>query len=174
MTSVRLLCAAAMAVVLAGPAAPAQPPTPKPGPEFDVLKKLEGNWDLTMKAEGMEFKGTVNYKMEVGGLWLVSSLECDMAGQKFYGKGLDTYDAGEKKYISVWADSMATQPMIMKGDYDKGKKALILTGEGPGPDGKPAKWKSTSVMPDDNTINFSMFVGDGKEPMFTIVYKRKK
>jgi hypothetical protein len=28
-------------------------------------------------------------------------------------------------------------------------------------------------MPDDNTINFAMFMGDGKDPAFTIVYKRK-
>jgi hypothetical protein len=29
-------------------------------------------------------------------------------------------------------------------------------------------------MPDDNTINFSMYIGDGKDPAFTIVYKRRK
>ena len=41
-------------------------------------------------------------------------------------------------------------------------------------DGKPTKYKSVSVMPDDDTINFSMYIGDGTEPAFTIVYKRKK
>ena len=30
------------------------------------------------------------------------------------------------------------------------------------------------LMPDDDTVNFSMFLGDVKEPMFTIAYKRKK
>ena len=45
---------------------------------------------------------------------------------------------------------------------------------GVGMDGKPAKWKSVSEMPDDDTVNMSMFVGDAKEPMFTITYKRKK
>jgi len=34
--------------------------------------------------------------------------------------------------------------------------------------------QNLSAMPDDNTINFSMFMGDGKDPAFTIVYKRKK
>ena len=49
-----------------------------------------------------------------------------------------------------------------------------MTGDGTGMDGKPAKWKSVSVMPDDDTMKMTMYVGDAKEPMFTIVYKRKK
>lgn len=168
-------CSVALAVAFASPAAHAQPELPKPGPEHEVLKKMEGKWDLTMKAGGMESKGSVTYKMDLGGLWLVGDLECDFGGMKFQGKGLDTYDATKKIYRSIWIDSMSASPMIMEGSYDKEKKSMTMTGEGPGPDGKgTAKWKSISTMPDDNTINFSMFVGDGKEPMFTIVYKRKK
>ena len=97
-----------------------------------------------MKAAGMEFKGTMRYKMELGGLWLVGSLESDLAGQKFHGKSLDTYDAAKKKYLGVWADSMSTTPMMMEGTYDKEKKELTMIGEGPGMDGKLAKWKSVS------------------------------
>lgn len=37
-----------------------------------------------------------------------------------------------------------------------------------------AKWKSVSTMPDADTMRMSMFVGDGKDPMFTVTYKRKK
>jgi len=62
----------------------------------------------------------------------------------------------------------------MEGTYDKDKKALTMTGDGVGMDGKPARWKSVSTMPDNDTIHLSMFVGDAKEPMFTITYKRKK
>ena len=147
---------------------------PKPGPEHEVLKKMEGNWDLTMKFGGMESKGSVVYKMELGGLWLTSSLEGDIGGMKFSGKGLDTYDAASKKYVGVWIDSMSTRPMTMEGTYDKATKTLTMIGDGPGPDGKPVKHRAVSQMPDDDTINFSMYMGDGKEPMFTIVYKRKK
>ncbi len=172
MKTVRCFCVVALALLVA-PAARSQD-FPKPGPEFDILKKMEGNWDLTMKFGGMESKGTVVYKMEVGGLWLVSNLESDLLGQKFHGKGLDTYDAGKKKYIGIWVDSMTTSPMVLEGTYDKAKKTLTMSGEGPGMDGKPTKYKSVSVMPDDNTINFSMFMGDGADPAFTIVYKRKK
>jgi hypothetical protein len=127
-----------------------------------------------MKADGMEFKGTVTYKMELGGLWLVGSMESDLGGQKFFGKSLDTYDAGKKKYVGVWFDSMSTTPMTMEGTLDKEKKTMTMIGDGVGPDGKPAKWKSVSRMPDDNTVEMSMYVGDAKDPMFTVTYKRKK
>jgi hypothetical protein len=168
----RTIAAVTMAAVLAGTAVAQEPP--KPGPEHKLLKDREGTWDTTLKAGGMEARGTVTFKMELGGLWLVGSLESDLGGQKFYGKSLDTYDAGKKKYIGVWFDSMSTTPLTLEGSYDKESKTLTLVGDGVGMDGKPAKWKSVSQMKDHDTILLSMYVGDGKEPMFTVTYKRKK
>ena len=173
MKTVSRFCAIAIAIALLASATRAQEP-PKPGPEHAFLKKMEGKWDLTMKFGDMQSKGTVTYKMELGGLWLASNLEGDLGGMKFQGKGLDTYDAAKKKYIGIFCDSMGTTPMIMEGTFEKDKKTLTMTGDGPGMDGKPTKWKSVSEYVDDNTMNFSMFVGDAKDPMFTIVYKRNK
>ena len=146
----------------------------KPGPEHEILKTREGTWDTTMKAGGMEFKGVMKYKMDLGGLWLAGSLESDLAGQKFSGRSMDTYDAKKKKYVGVWFDSMSTTPMTMEGTYDKQKKTLTVVGRGPGMDGKVTTWRSVSRMPDSDTIQMSMYVGDQKDPMFTMTYKRKK
>ena len=147
---------------------------PKPGPEHEVLKKMVGDWTLTMNFGGMESKGTVVYKMDLGGLWLSSTLESELFGAKYSGRGMDSYDPTRKKYVGVWIDSMGTSPLLMEGTYDKEKKTLTMTGDGPGMDGKPTTHKTVSTMPDDDTINFSMYSGDAKEPAFTIVYKRKK
>ena len=166
-------CVAAVLGLAAAPAVRAQEP-PKPGPEHELLKKHEGTWDITMKFGGMETKGTSTYKMDLGGLWLSSRVESEIFGMKFQGHGMDSYDPMKKKYVAVWFDSMSTSTMTMEGTYDKDKKTMTMVGEGPGMDGKPTKYKSVSEMPDDNTINFSMYIGDGKEPAFTIVYKRKK
>jgi hypothetical protein len=122
----------------------------------------------------MEHKGTVTFKMELGGLWLVGSLQSDLGGQKFYGKSLDTYDARKGKYVGVWFDSMSTTPLTMEGTYDKGKKTLTMVGKGLGMDGKPAKWRSVSRMPDNDTVVMTMYIGGGKDPAFTVTYKRKK
>ena len=161
-------------VVLAfGTTARAQQP-PKPGPEHKLLKDREGTWDTTMKAGGNKFKGTATFKMELGGLWLVGSMDSDLGGQKLYGKSLDTYDAGKKKYVGYWFDNTGTTAMVMEGTYDKDKKTLTLEGKAPGQDGKESTWRSVSRMPDRNTIEMSMYVGGAKEPMFTVTYKRKK
>lgn len=151
--------------------------SPKPGPEHQKLKELEGTWDAVMKFGDTESKGTVVYKMEVGGLWLTSDFQGEFAGEKFSGKGLDSYDAAKKKYVSVWVDSMITSPLVTEGTYDKDGKVLTMTGEGPGPDGKPMKFKMTTEHKDKNSMLFTMFGPgpDGKEAaMFSITYKRRK
>src|SRR5947209_19702194 len=112
----RVMAVLAMVLALAT-GVRAQAP-PQPGPEHKVLKQKEGTWETTMQAGGMEYKGAVTFKMELGGLWLVGSLESDLGGQKFYGKSLDTYDAAKKKYVSLWFDSMSTTPLAMEGTYD--------------------------------------------------------
>jgi len=88
---------------------------PTPGPEHQQLKRLEGDWIATVKSFWSESKGTMTYKLECGGLWLVSDFRGEFGGQKFQGRGLDTYDAQKKKYVSVWVDSMSTTPLLMEG-----------------------------------------------------------
>jgi hypothetical protein len=112
--------------------------------------------------------------MELGGMWLASTFEGDLGGMKFSGKGLDSYDASKKKYVAVWVDSWSASPMVLEGTYDQVKKVQTMSGEGPGMDGKPAKYKAITEWKDEDTVNFTMYMGDGKEPAFTIMYKRKK
>lgn len=164
---------AAVAFLATGPFATAQE-APTPGPEHEVLKKWVGTWDTTMTLAGMESKGTATYKMEVDGLWLVSTFEGEIGGAKFSGKGLDGYDAGKKKYVGVWVDNKSQSPMILEGTFDKAKKTLTMEGEGPGGDGKPTKYKAVSVMKDEDTVVFSMYMENRLGAIFTIVYKRKK
>jgi hypothetical protein len=172
-TTVGWSLAVALAALVVVPNAWAQAPV-KPGPEHAHLKKLEGVWDTTMKMGPMESKGTATYKMDLGGLWLLSQFEGDMGGQKFSGRGADTYDPAKKKYVGVWIDSTSTGVMTMEGTRDAKTNTLTMIGEGPDMAGKTVKYKAVSKMPDDNTINFSMFAGDAKEPQFTILYKRRK
>ena len=173
MKSVRFAYLAVIAGLLFAGAANAQEP-PKPGPEHELLKKMAGTWEATMKFGGMESKGTAVYKMDLGGLWLTSTFEGNFGGMKFSGRGLDGYDTTKKKYVGVWIDSMMTGVMVMEGTYDKDKKTFTMTGEGPGMDGKPEKYKAVTETKDDDNVVMSMYVGGGKEPAFVINYKRKK
>jgi hypothetical protein len=174
MSMLRAICAVTLATALSAHHAHAQFEPPKPGPEHAYLKRMEGTWDTTMSMAGQESKGSAVFKMDLGGLWLASTFEGSVMGQKFTGRGYDTYDPAKKKFVSIWLDSMSTTPMMMEGTYDEAKKTLTMIGDAPGMDGKMTKHKAVSTMPDDNTIKFAMYMGDTKEPAFTIVYKRKK
>ncbi len=150
---------------------------PKPGPEHDKLKQLEGSWDAVMKFGDEESKGTMTWKMEIGGLWLVSEFQGEFGGMKFTGKGLDSYDPIKKKYVGVWVDSMSTSPLLSEGTYDKDGKVLTMAGEGPGPDGKPMKYKMTTEHKGKDSLLWTMLQPgpDGKDAaMFSITYKRRK
>ena len=66
--------------------------------------------------------------------------------------------------------------MISEGTLDPEKKIMTMTGEGPGPEGKTTKYKSTLEFKDKDTMVMTMFTAgpDGKEQtMMTITYKRK-
>jgi hypothetical protein len=175
MHQVRVLLAVCVAAALVAAARAADPP--KPPPEIDKIKAMEGTWDATIKMGKNESKGTVTYKMEVGGMWLVGDFQGEFDGQKSQGKGLDSYDANKKKYVTVWVDSMAGSPLVLEGTYDKDGKVLTMTGEGVGMDGKPVKFKTTSELKDKDTMQFTMYGvdKDGKDQeMMSITYKRKK
>src|SRR5262245_24595305 len=165
-----LLTGIALLILL--PSARAQEP-PKPGKEHDHLKRLVGTWE----AETEYGKGTMTYKMGLDGLWLIGDFEGEFGGMKFLGKGLDTYDSATKKYRSVWVDSFSTMPRIMEGNLDKNDRVMTMTGEGRGPDGMQAKYKSITEIKDANTVNFSLFMVEkdsSEQSLVKITYKRKK
>jgi hypothetical protein len=162
--------------LLVAPAVRAQVPA-KPGPEHERLKKLEGTWDATVKFGDNESKGTMTWKMDLGGLWLLGHFKGEFGGQEFQGRGVDGYDPIKKKYVGIWIDSMSPTPMISEGNYDEVGKVVTMHSEGRGEDGKPTKIKSVTEIKDaDNLVlTMSSVDKDGKDQtMMTITYKRKK
>lgn len=177
MASVRLSLLVGAVCLLLVPVTMAQPPVPKPGPEHEHLKALEGTWDAVVKVGGQESRGVAVYKMELGGLWLTSTFTGDFGGMKFEGKGIDGYDATKKKYVSLWVDSMDTTPIVSEGDYDKATKSVTMTAKGKGMDGQPATLKMVTQHKDNDHMVFIMGTvdKDGKDQvMMTIDYTRRK
>src|SRR5690606_8950386 len=108
----------------------AQPAPPRPGPQHETLRKMEGTWDASLTFPGgVKAKGTMTCKMECGGLWLVRDLEVKLGKLTLQTKELEGYDPVTKKHVSIQVDSMSTMPMRLEGDFDEATKALIQTGE---------------------------------------------
>lgn len=179
----RVLSIAIAALLLSQVSFAQEPPIPpKPGPEHEVLKEMEGTWDAVMKMPGAPegapaSKGTHTYKMECGGLWLTGKFDGDFGGAKFEGRGIDGYDIAKKKYTAIWVDSMGTPPLILEGTYDSRTKTMTMLGDHPGPDGKLAKFKTKSVTKDKDHHTFTMYlIGEDKkeQEMMSIEYTRKK
>ena len=150
---------------------------PKPGPEHEMLKEMEGEWTAKIKAGDAESTGKMTSKMELGGFWLVTKFEGEISGMKFEGRGMDTYDPVKRKYVSMWADSMGPFPMMAEGTYDKEKKRLTMTAEGMGPNGQPAKYRMTTDYEGKDRQVFNLFLlpsGGEEVKMMTIEYTRKK
>jgi len=163
-------------VCLAYAAAVSGQEPPKPGPEHEKLKELEGTWDAVMEMGGQESKGKTVYKSVNGGLWLLSDHEGELAGMKFEGHGLDGYDQTKKKYVSIWTDSMGTAPMFMEGDYDAKNKMVVFSGEMPVGEGKSVKVKSTHEAKDKDHRSMKMYMvmpDNSEQLMFTINYTRR-
>lgn len=166
----------AAAISLTGSICNAQQPQ-VPGKEHEKLKEMEGTWDYVMTAEGApESKGVSVMKMVLGGMWLETHFEGEFAGQKFTGRGLDSFDAASGKYKSVWCDSTSGSPTVFTGTYDEAGKVLTMTGESMGPDGSPMKMKSVSTTVDADHLDFRMMIvaGDQDVEIMTVKYTRRK
>jgi hypothetical protein len=150
---------------------------PKPGPEHEKIKELEGTWDAVMDMGGQKSKATAVYKSICNGMWMESNFEGDIGGSKFQGHGLDGYNLQKKKYVGIWVDSMSSAPLHFEGEYDTKSKLLVMIGESVGPDGKPHKFKNTTETKDKDHFIFKMHMVDseGKETLvFSIDYMRHK
>jgi len=168
----KIVCAISVAAFLAA-SARAQEPV-KAGPEHAKMKQLEGTWDAKIEMQGKASKGTMSYKMGLGGLWMLENFQGEFEGQKFEGRGATTYDSNKKKYVSVWIDSMSTTPMMSEGNFEKDGR-MVMKGQMPMQDGKMVQSTMITEMKGDNNMIFTMNVPgpDGKEmTMMKITYTR--
>lgn len=148
----------------------------KPGPEHEVLKKFEGQWDAIVKFGGMEMKGSSDNKVGLGGFWLQSNFKSQFGTEPFEGRGVMGYDPVKKKYVSTWIDSMTPTMTISEGTFDKVGKVYTELGEGVGPEMKLQKMKSVHEFKDQDNMVLTMYnIVDGKDQLLMeIIYKRKK
>jgi len=154
-----------------------------PGPFHERLKKLEGDWNLTVKtsmdpSQPMEeTKSTSVVRSLMDGRYCQEEVSGEMMGKPFTGLSLTGYDNILKKYVSTWCDNMGTGIMTSEGTPDASGNVINWTGQSSDPmTGKMTKFRMVSRFVDDNKHTFEMFSKgpDGKEmKMMEITYERK-
>jgi hypothetical protein len=166
---------AAVAAVLAFGVSSAQdaPQPPKPGPEHEHFKSVEGEWDAVVKFAGQEMKGVATFKVKMK-FHLHQDFKSDFAGAPFEGLGTYSYCPVRKTYLCSWTDNMQPSPMIGTGEIKDG--AFVEMTEGVGMDGKMEKSKSVWKRPDNDNMTVTTYKleGDKETEQMVITYKRKK
>lgn len=153
------------------------------GPQHESLKKLVGEWNLTVKnwvdpsQPPQETKATSVVVALMDGRFIHEQTKGEMMGMPFTGMGITGYDNVLKKYVGTWMDNFGPGIMVNEGIGDASGNVINWTGEASDPmSGKKTKFRMVSKTIDDNKHTFEMFAAgpDGKEAkMMEIIYDRK-
>ena len=154
---------------------------PKPQKEHEWLQQLTGEWDTEGEIFGEPGKPPTKTRggesnRAIGGFWILSEHKGDFFGTPFTGIFSLGYSPEKKKYVGTWIDSMTSHLWTYTGSVDAAGKALTLDAEGPGQDGKPAKFREILTVVDKNQKTFTSSIEkDGQYVTFLkITYTRKK
>ncbi len=107
----------------------------QPGPEHDLLKQFEGEWDQDVKMwmqpgqPPMEAKSHTSAKMVLGGRFLQTSGEVGEPPMQFSTFGMMGFDRRHKEFTMVAFDTMGTYYVTASGAYDVASKTISLYGE---------------------------------------------
>ncbi|GJL64570.1 MAG: hypothetical protein NPIRA04_32240 [Nitrospirales bacterium] len=154
-----------------------------PGEPHKLFASLAGSWTTTMKSwmepgkPPMESTGTAEMKMLLDGRFLQQEFTGEMMGQPYSGIGIDAYDNVQKKYFTVWIDTMGTGIFMMEGTASDDGKTITLKGQHPEPGGGQMSHRAIWTIVDDNTQTFDMYGthhGGQEMKMMEIIYTRKQ
>ncbi len=153
-----------------------------PGENHALLEAFVGEWSarsvfqMAPEAPPMESTGSETNEMIFGGRYLVTHHEGDFMGDRFEGRGAMGYDNIQKKFVSVWIDSMSTMIFTETGEYDAASRTFTLTASYTDPTGKKMQGKHVHriVSDSERTLEFYEAEADSDEwrKSGTITYTR--
>lgn len=123
----------------APPSDPAWAKLAAPGEHHKHLESLVGKWTQVVRvrpgpdAPWQESTGTAEYKLILGGRFIMEEVKCTMFGRPFGWVGIYGYDNTQEKHTAVWADDSGTNTEFGLGQCDPSGKAITYTGERPDP-----------------------------------------
>ena len=141
-----------------------------PGPHHARLAKLAGEWNVSARVwidpnrPPVESTGSVTNEMILGGRFLWSHYDGQMAGQPFQGIGIDGYDNVKQKHTSQWMDSAGTMVSQYEGGcgYD-GNTITVFTSFDDPLTGAPKRLRGvTKILGDDKYTYESAAEVDGE------------
>ena len=139
-----------------------------------LLATLAGTWDYTIKmwmdpdpkAKPTESTGTAVRKSVMDGRYFETETkgklpmpgpDGKMTEMDFIGRSLEGYDNVKKKFVSTWADNMATGIMMSEGTYDPATKTFTYHAETEMMPGMKMKIREVIKIVDNDHHTFEWF-----------------
>ena len=155
-----------------------------PGKMHEHLAKSVGTWQgkntmwMGPGTEPIKSESTSTIKQVMDGRFTICEASGDMPGMgPFKGFGITGYDNVQKKYVSIWMDTMTTSMMTMSGTADASGKVITEEGEMPCcMTGKMTKFKAICRLESPSKHVFEMHSPDESGKMFKcleVTYTRK-
>jgi hypothetical protein len=151
-----------------------------PGEPHKLLASRVGSWTTKSKhwmepdKPPMEFAGSCERKMILGGRFLQEEFSGEMMGTPFTGIGVVGYDNHNRKYVSTWMDSMSTGIYFFEGTANQDGRTISLESHFNDPTKGPGKWRLTTRIMDENTevAEMRMTYESGGEEKCETIYTR--
>ncbi len=154
-----------------------------PTPQHKWLGQLVGEWhtevvDPSVGPEAPETKIQITDNVHaVGEYWIVSESETRFSSGASHFMMTIGYDPEAKEFIGSWIDANTSHMWTLTGSLDEERQMLTLHGEGPGVDGKPARFRDDIQLdsPNQKTHRSFLLGVDGKwAPIGEVTYLRKE
>lgn len=152
----------------------------RPPAEMEQVSWVVGDWEADQKmynpdGSTVTEKGTVSFKMSLGGRYLEQTYKSSYMGMDMMGRQFMTYDPMTEKWVATWLDSTSPGVMVMKGGF--GSDGLQLMVEDYDMMGMKADFRQTWMRISDDEMTFKLEMRmDGADwmPQLEGTYKRKK
>jgi len=155
-----------------------------PGEHHKVLERMAGSWNLAIKyrmnseAPVVESEGTCRRKWILGKRFLLEEFDGGSLALPFQGLAIYGYDSFEKKYTSVWVDTMNTAITTNFGTCADSCELITFVGQHGDPwtgTKRPSRGITRFVDDDKHILELHEHGADGKEfRILEIVYTRRR
>jgi hypothetical protein len=155
-----------------------------PGEHHKLLERMAGEWKthieyrMTADSPVVESEGTCRRKWILGKRFLLEEFDGGNLGLPFQGLAIYGYDEFEKKYASVWVDTMNTAMTTSKGTCEPPCDLISFVGTHGDPwTGKKRSSRGVTRFIDETSHALELHESgaDGREfKMLEIIYTRTK
>lgn len=152
-----------------------------PGPEHKQLEYMVGTWDVEVKMWNMPggepetSRGRSTGEWVLGGRFVGYRYKGEFHGGPFEGIGYTGYDNIQKKYLSIWMDTMYTGALIDWGAYDTASRTFSYAGEFKAPTGQTVQSRSVVKVVNNDEHMITMYhsaPGTPEQKVMELTYRR--